>query len=272
MDCLLIIYFSNFNKQRRINQLLVHHLATFVLKLSSDKFYKLNNISRIHKLSNENISLENSTFLILITRKLNEWKFPKLVTVPFKYISIIVWIYYRIIYYPCVVHDVRKTWDLICIHELICLSCLEIIKYLGFVWTLETLRVNKRYYRPLVVSTIGCLFPLLYKAYISKKYLTLLNLIYILVFSCLHHSHWSRNDIIQRFDQFGVFITVVHGTVKTNNIYLWGLCVLLTVFFFSIARTMNQHDTLRDWENLPGLIPHIFLHITISTGVYYLCN
>jgi hypothetical protein len=256
-DTIALFYFKDIIKMRKVYQLSLHHFVTLTLLIVQDYSNKENDLnSLIHDI----INIETSTFLIVLTRQL---KLPKF----FNYFSMFVWIYYRVIYFPCLVYTTKWKWiyPQFYLPELICLGCLEIIKNLGFVWTLEVMRVPRIYYRPLVVSITSCLIPLIN---VSNKLFTF-NIFYLLCNSVLHHSHWNKNDFIQRCDKLAVFITALHGFSLFYDHNLFLISLFMGVFLFSIARKLNQDPNLRDWDSLPGLLPHVFTHIILSIGVYY---
>lgn len=256
-DIFFLFYFKDIIKMRKVYQLTLHHLATLTLLIVQ---HYLNQDNDINSLIHNIINIETSTFLIILTRQI---KLP----IIFNYFSLCVWIYYRIIYFPCLVYITKWKWiyPQFYLPELICLVCLEIIKNLGFVWTLEALRLPRIYYRPLVVSISTCLIPLIN---FSNRLITL-NILLLLCTSILHHSHWKYRDFIQGCDQLAVLITTIHGFSLFYDNYLFLISFFIAIFSFSIARKLNQHPTLRDWDNLPGLIPHVFTHIALSTGFYY---
>jgi hypothetical protein len=260
-DIFFLFYFKYFIKIRRVYQLTLHHLATLTLLITHDYLNKENDI---HTLVHNLVILEKSTFLMILTR---DFKLPKIAG----YFSICVWIYYRIIYFPRLVYLAKHTWNYpqFYIPELVCLFCLEIIKNLGFVWTFEGLRLPRIYYRPLVVSITSCLTPLLVKMYQSNEILIFLNIFLLLCTSILHHSHWKYRDFIQGCDQACVIITVIHGCLLFYNNKFYLISLFTSIVFFSIARKLNQNILLRDWDNLPGLIPHIITHVSLSTCFYF---
>jgi hypothetical protein len=266
IDCLLIVYFKQYNNQRKINQLILHHITTFILLVTVDYLPTVDQ-TIINKITRDNISLENSTLLILLSKTLHENKFPKIVVIPLKYFSTIVWIYYRIIFYPYLVQSLKKTYGIF-INELIILTCFEIIKFLGIVWTLEALKVPTRYYRPLVVSTFACFTPILIKCKFQSTSCIIAS--YIFITSSLHHCYWDNKGLIKNIDQIGILAIVIYGTIKQYRNYLWYFILFLSCLLFSVARKINQNKCYRDWDNLLGLTPHLLVHVLMSYGVYYL--
>ena len=124
------IYILKNKLNRRGVQLVTHHLATIcVTSLTCCQEIKpfLQFVPRI-------VRIDISTLLIMIS------KMTKIrVLHP---ISMIVWFYSRVIYFPLLVMEMIKTaYDITTVSHNIMVISLITITYLGFVWTLESLRV-----------------------------------------------------------------------------------------------------------------------------------
>ena len=243
---------------KRRTQLIIHHVSTCLLLLCANT----DGFKRVAHFIPDIIDVEISTLFLLLSR---HFKF-------LKSISKLVWIYYRLVYFPLLVNTIENDYGTIdTLYSFVGLVCLRIIEYLGYVWTLEALKVPKRYYRPCVVSITSCMIILLKKSFARNEYLIFCNVVWVLISSVLHHSHYAPSGAIQKFDVCAVIFTVLHGTYLAGTNSVWWLCMLVSCVLFSCARRVNQKDELRDWDNLYGLVPHMLMHASMSSGVYYLC-
>jgi len=250
-DTLYILKNKTIHRPNRRVQLILHHLASiyFVLTTRSEYFKQYSYFGpRI-------INIDISTLLIMAS---------KLTKIQVLHpISMIVWFYYRIVYFPRLLLEIS--------HVVPVPVPLQVIMYLGLVWTLEGLKVPKNFLRPCNVSIVSSIIPVVYLSYSQEEYLVCIHSMLLITSSILHHSHWNIGDIFHRFDKFIVYTYVIHLILKYYDRLFFWKCFLGVIISHSesLKITRNHTSESRDWNNILELFPHMCVHFFTGFGIYY---
>lgn len=262
LKCYLIgdmVCISYTQKPVRKGQLIIHHIITLVL------IYVISHplMSEFRYLTSDIVSLENSSLVLMIS------KITRLSIM--RHLSAIVWFYYRIIYFPFLLQGIYHLADFEQVYHIITWQALQLIKYLGFIWTLEALRVPSKYLRPLIVSLTASMYPVVVDAYHKKQYLLAGHSTLLIASGIYHHSHFDIEGIGHVINVFTVYSYIIHTALIAHSAIYWQMLVCV-IAAFSLVRLQNdKHDSLRDWDNIISLIPHATMHIVTGIGVYNGC-
>jgi hypothetical protein len=253
IDSLILLKKRNKDNKRKTNQLIIHHVATSSVLLIVNNFpvYKLN-VPKI-------LEIELSTLLILLSKKIKILK-------PVSYIT---WVYYRLFYLPICIHVITsKLTDDDLFYKISSYS-MHTIEALGFVWTLESFKVPKKYLRPCCVSTLYSNIPVIEKCIKEKNYLLLSHTALLIVTSVLHHSNHKIGSLTHKIDKINAHSFAIHVGIQAYNKVLYCKYLSSVLLCYSVTIKLNEthQDTNRDYDNILQLSPHIIMHFITCEGV-----
>jgi hypothetical protein len=142
VDC----FFVNRKKNRGV-QLLTHHVAVLGLCTA--------NTPNREQIVDKLLDIELSTALVMFS-KINRFVKP---------IAMVGWIYQRCLYLPRLIMKIEKTE-----HHVVGEFSIKLIRNLGFLWTLEGLKVPQKFLRPCIFSATSYLTPVVIQSWKHKKY------------------------------------------------------------------------------------------------------
>jgi hypothetical protein len=199
--------------------------------------------------------MEKSTALIMASKMYK----------PLKPLALTVWMYQRCWYFPRLVHEIR----MVELNEL-GVRLLILIRNLGFLWSIEALRVPKNFLRPCVFSAVACTVPVILKSWEYGKVSMFIHAFAMLISSVAHHSNHKLGSFQHRIDRFVLGSFVIHAGIIQNDTWIYLKYVSLTGICCYIMRRMKVHD--REWTNLVRLLPQIGMHYMASEGVCQLLD
>ena len=239
LDTMYILKNKTIHKPNRRVQLILHHLATISAVIASTHFKQYSYFGpRI-------INIDISTLLIM-TSKLTRIQ-------ALYHISMIVWFYSRIVYFPLLVYEIS---------QVVSYSVpLHVIMYLGFVWTLESLKVPKNFLRPCVFSLVASYVPIIFK---TNNIFLLVHTILLILVGTLHHSFYGKWIL---FHKVSVYTYLIHvTTICYSSLFYWKY-LLGVIAVYSECKKIT--DESRDWNNILDLFPHMCVHYLAAVGIYY---
>jgi len=253
IDSLILLKKRNKDNKRKSNQLIIHHIATSSVLLIVNKFpvYKLN-VPKI-------LEIELSTLLILLSKKIKILK-------PVSYIT---WVYYRLFYLPLCIHGIKsKLTDDDLLYKISSYS-MHTIEALGFVWTLESFKVPKKYLRPCCVSTLYSNIPVIQNCIKEKNYLLLSHTTLLILTSVLHHSNHKVGSLTHKIDKINAHSYTIHVGLHAHDKVIYAKYLSHVVLCYSATIKLNEthQDTNRDYDNIIQLLPHVLMHFIAGEGI-----
>ena len=119
--------------------------------------------------------------------------------------------------------------------------------------------------RPLVLSAFCSFSPLLFYGNFFYR----AHILALITTSILHHSYFKKDGLVHKLDTSMAYLFVFHNIILFHDFFIFREYLLYVIILYLIAMTTNvQHDTLRGWNNIMRLSPHILLHITTGVGIY----
>jgi len=245
----LLIKIKKIHTKRKENQLILHHCATVGLCVLSLK------IPHLQYFIPKILEIEKSTLLVLLSKHTKLLKIPSMAT----------WFFYRTLYFPSVAKELKDELSSGVLSHELAIGCVNIIEALGFVWTLEGLKVPKKFYRPCCMSMIYSGLPLLThkESNVVKRHVK-----YLIINSVLHHSHHNNYDLTI-LDKLGVKAMIIHSFMYPNNNPLqFFLHILGALFLSEQMKKSIQGDTFRDYDSITNVLPHMAFHILVGRALY----
>jgi len=244
---LIYILMTSVHRPRRKNQLVIHHITALLIFLKYPAYAETDYVSKI-------MNIEISTFLILLSKHVN-----------LSWIPLVVWVYFRVIYVPLLAMKLRA--DPICDY-LVYMSS-NIIESLGIIWTLESIRVPRRLYRPCCVSTVYAIAPFFAKCIENKMYLAAIHSLCLLASSLAHHTNHVVKSPQYWVDKFFILSFSIHVALISKNTYFTLIAAPISYGIFQFTKSMRQEDSHRDWDNLPNVLVHMVVHAIMGHAMYY---
>jgi hypothetical protein len=231
IDC----FFVN-RKRDRGAQLLTHHVAVLGMCANDDGKWT-------HKLQ----EVEKSTALIMASKLYK----------PLKPLALSVWVYQRCWYFPRLVSKIETG----AVGKL----CLEVTRNLGIMWSLEALKVPRKFLRPCIFSSFLGTLPVIQKSWEVGNVPLCIHSIAVLLSSIKHHSDHELGSVQHKLDRFIFLTSILHlrfiqETNADADNYTNEMSIMAVLYM--IMKRLNVQD--REWTNLPQLLPHMSMHIVSS--------
>jgi hypothetical protein len=211
------------------------------------------NYSETDYISNT-MNVEISTFLILLSKHVN-----------LSWIPMVVWFYFRVIYVPLLARKVRA--DPVC--DYIVYISTNIIESLGLIWTLESIRVPRRLYRPCCISMLYASIPFIINSFKQGLYCVGIHGSLLLASSLAHHTNHVIKSPQYWVDKFFVLSCSIHVALVSKNNYFRLVAAPVSYGIFQFTKSMRQEDSHRDWDNLPNVLVHMAVHAIMGHGMFY---
>ncbi len=225
---------KSMNKKRDI-QILIHHISAILLIFQ----YQSIDYKQVFILYSV---LESSSCVLMLSRMFPQLKmFSKMYWICIR----IIWINWFHIYYTNFEYNIY----------------FQFIKWLGYLWTLETFNIILS---PCHLSYLSSFELIPYWAF-NHKYIFLgVFTLFSIPISILHHFYytnrlfWYMDSIIVKF--YTIYTTFLFYHIHSYMQHLIAVgCTFVIVFHF------RTHD--RSWNNLISLLPHMFMHIFAGNGI-----
>ena len=238
---------TTIHRPRRKNQLVIHNSAVILMALQSHLYSETDYVSKT-------MSIEISTLLILLSKQIN-----------LSWVPMVVWFYYRVLYFPLLAIKIKESH--LCNH--IVYISTNIIESMGLVWTLETLRVPRRFYRPCCVSMLYTVLPFFAKCIINGMIPEAIHSLCLLASSLAHHTNHVIKSPQYWVDKFFILSCSIHVALISKNNYFALVAAPLSYGIFQFTKYMRQDDSHRDWDNLPNVLVHMVVHAIMGHGMFY---
>lgn len=244
VDSTNLILFPNLNKNiTRRNQILLHHLATYIICA----IFACGGTEPYDIVFPAFLNLEISSLFIIGTKYYKKLKW---ISYPF-------WVLSRMIYLPIIMiytfnmNFVNLPNIMIYIYQFF--TC--IIYGLGITWTFEMFKIN---INPLVVTHVSSLLPVLNA---STNVVTTTVGYMLLLSGILHHTWWKIGNFYHIFDVCMCYLYIL-VTFSFDPLYL------ICLFGVLICYMKNKEHPDRSWKNIKNHIPHMLMLFLSGMGVF----
>jgi hypothetical protein len=244
---LIYILMTSVHRPRRKNQLVFHHIAALLMVLKAPAYSETDYISKT-------MNIEISTFLILLSKHVN-----------LSWIPMVIWFYFRVIYFPLLAVKIRTYHAC----DYILYISTNIVESLGLMWTLESIRVPRRLYRPCCVSMVYAVVPFFTKCIENKMYPEAVHSLCLLASSLVHHTNHIVKSPQYWVDKFFILSCSIHVALISKNNYFRLVAAPISYGIFQFTKSMRQEDSHRDWDNLPNVLVHMAVHAIMGHGMFY---